>query len=398
MGKGGELIIQYFPSLEVGANRLLCVSSSHSIKNIFSQSEQMQCMRFMTKCVLFVDWLDLWVSDRGYSHQFQDALLGLEINLLYATLDRLQVISTHQSVWPIGSVEICLSWHFPLWYGYGGGLKCLERLPYFNKTVYPLMSLPLVAYCTLPADWIHHSHVMFLQLTLSFSTYNPETDRPGHLCSFINHEMLYFMSSFSHCIHKYWILSLNLGLFCCTFDMNLTQCLSFLLHIWSLLLVCWLVWCFLFMQITNLESLWFISLFISIFATGILEMQWSGLGRWMVEKWAVLGYWRCFCSPFCSVSRSIEGPCWYWHKFHSHPSAQKRRVLMSIMHPSGHPVWFPHLHSWSSISWCCYWHLRCCQQWTPTIAWGKNLWKIMVQFYSLVSSLYTNFCYYPWVQ
>jgi hypothetical protein len=31
MGKGGELIIQDFPSLEVGANRsLLCVSSRHS--------------------------------------------------------------------------------------------------------------------------------------------------------------------------------------------------------------------------------------------------------------------------------------------------------------------------------------------------------------------------------
>ena len=32
------------------------------------------------------------------------------------------------------------------------------------------------------------------------------------------------------------------------------------------------------MQISNFASIWFISLFISIFATGILEMRWSGVG------------------------------------------------------------------------------------------------------------------------
>lgn len=57
--------------------------------------------------------------------------------------------------WALGSVEICLSRHCPLWYGYGGGsgggLKCLERLAYINTTVYPLTSLPLLAYCVLPA-------------------------------------------------------------------------------------------------------------------------------------------------------------------------------------------------------------------------------------------------------
>ncbi|KAD6119445.1 hypothetical protein E3N88_10716 [Mikania micrantha] len=53
--------------------------------------------------------------------------------------------------WALGSVEILLSKHCPIWYGYGGGLKPLERLSYINSVVYPLTSLPLVAYCTLPA-------------------------------------------------------------------------------------------------------------------------------------------------------------------------------------------------------------------------------------------------------
>ncbi|RRT70682.1 hypothetical protein B296_00010788 [Ensete ventricosum] len=53
--------------------------------------------------------------------------------------------------WALGSVEIFLSKHCPLWYGYGGGLKWLERMSYINATVYPWTSIPLLAYCTLPA-------------------------------------------------------------------------------------------------------------------------------------------------------------------------------------------------------------------------------------------------------
>uniref|UniRef100_UPI001CB90B87 cellulose synthase A catalytic subunit 2 [UDP-forming]-like isoform X1 n=1 Tax=Erigeron canadensis TaxID=72917 RepID=UPI001CB90B87 len=53
--------------------------------------------------------------------------------------------------WALGSVEILLSKHCPIWYGYGCGLKPLERLSYINSVVYPLTSVPLVAYCTLPA-------------------------------------------------------------------------------------------------------------------------------------------------------------------------------------------------------------------------------------------------------
>lgn len=53
--------------------------------------------------------------------------------------------------WALGSIEIFFSRHSPLWYGYGGKLKWLERLAYINTTVYPFTSIALLAYCTLPA-------------------------------------------------------------------------------------------------------------------------------------------------------------------------------------------------------------------------------------------------------
>ncbi|KDP36709.1 hypothetical protein JCGZ_08000 [Jatropha curcas] len=109
--------------------------------------------------------------------------------------------------WALGSVEIFLSRHCPLWYGYGGGLKWLERLSYINATVYPLTSLPLLAYCTLPA-------------------------------------------------------------------------------------VCLLTGKFITPELSNAASLWFLSLFICIFATSILEMRWSGVGLddwWRNEQFWVIG-------------------------------------------------------------------------------------------------------------
>jgi cellulose synthase A len=54
--------------------------------------------------------------------------------------------------WALGSVEIFFSRHSPLLYGYkNGNLKWLERFAYINTTIYPFTSLPLLAYCTLPA-------------------------------------------------------------------------------------------------------------------------------------------------------------------------------------------------------------------------------------------------------
>nr|AFD33697.1 cellulose synthase A [Eucalyptus camaldulensis] len=113
--------------------------------------------------------------------------------------------------WALGSVEILLSRHCPIWYGYGCGLKWLERFSYINSVVYPLTSIPLIAYCTLPA-------------------------------------------------------------------------------------VCLLTGKFIVPEISNYASLIFMALFISIAATGILEMQWGGVGIhdwWRNEQFWVIGGVSC---------------------------------------------------------------------------------------------------------
>ncbi|KAL5555785.1 hypothetical protein UlMin_038021 [Ulmus minor] len=109
--------------------------------------------------------------------------------------------------WALGSVEIFLSRHCPIWYGYGGGLKWLERFSYINSVVYPWTSLPLLVYCALPA-------------------------------------------------------------------------------------ICLLTGKFIVPEISNYASLIFIALFMSIAATGILEMQWGGVGIddwWRNEQFWVIG-------------------------------------------------------------------------------------------------------------
>lgn len=54
--------------------------------------------------------------------------------------------------WSLGSVEIFMSRHCPVWYALRGGkLKFLQRLAYINITTYPFSSIPLLAYCTFPS-------------------------------------------------------------------------------------------------------------------------------------------------------------------------------------------------------------------------------------------------------
>ncbi|CAL9165958.1 unnamed protein product [Musa hybrid cultivar] len=110
--------------------------------------------------------------------------------------------------WALGSVEIFLSRHCPLWYGYGGGrLKWLQRLAYINTIIYPFTSLPLIAYCSLPA-------------------------------------------------------------------------------------ICLLTGKFIIPTLSNIASVWFLGLFISIILTSVLELRWSGVGIedwWRNEQFWVIG-------------------------------------------------------------------------------------------------------------
>ncbi|XP_021283907.1 cellulose synthase A catalytic subunit 5 [UDP-forming]-like [Herrania umbratica] len=109
--------------------------------------------------------------------------------------------------WALGSVEIFLSRHCPIWYGYGCGLKSLERFSYIASVVYPLTSIPLLIYCTLPA-------------------------------------------------------------------------------------VCLLTGKFIVPEISNYASILFMSLFVVIAVTSILEMQWGGVGIhdwWRNEQFWVIG-------------------------------------------------------------------------------------------------------------
>ncbi|CAK9223175.1 unnamed protein product, partial [Sphagnum troendelagicum] len=129
--------------------------------------------------------------------------------------------------WALGSVEICLSQHCPIWYGYKGGhLKCLQRLAYINIAIYPFTALPLVAYCTLPA-------------------------------------------------------------------------------------ICLLSGKFIIPTMSNSASLWFISLFLSIFATGILEMRWSGVAIhewWRNEQfWVISGVSAHLFAIFQGLFKMLAG-------------------------------------------------------------------------------------------
>jgi len=137
--------------------------------------------------------------------------------------------------WALGSIEILLSRHCPIWYGYNGRLKLLERIAYINTIVYPITSIPLLAYCMLPA---------FCLITNTFII--PEVSSSFHL--FTTH---LFENAFFTYIH---------------FVLNL--------------------------QISNLASLCFMLLFASIYASAILELKWSDVALedwWRNEQFWVIG-------------------------------------------------------------------------------------------------------------
>ncbi|GJY13839.1 cellulose synthase A catalytic subunit 7 [UDP-forming] [Tanacetum coccineum] len=105
-----------------------------------------------------------WIYGIGHckiSGGIKDALQGWKSVLLYAkkaprflwgcTIIVYDSVCNQVLRWALGSVEIFMSRHCPLWYAWGGKLKTLERLAYINTIVYPFTSIPLLAYCTLPA-------------------------------------------------------------------------------------------------------------------------------------------------------------------------------------------------------------------------------------------------------
>ncbi|KAL1085659.1 hypothetical protein V6Z11_D08G064600 [Gossypium hirsutum] len=70
--------------------------------------------------------------------------------------------------WALGSVEILFSRHCPIWYGYGGRLKWLERFAYVNTTIYPVTAIPLLMYCTLPAVCLLTNKFIIPQVSLFY--------------------------------------------------------------------------------------------------------------------------------------------------------------------------------------------------------------------------------------
>lgn len=148
--------------------------------------------------------------------------------------------------WALGSVEIFLSRHCPLWYGFAGGrLKWLQRMAYINTIVYPFTSLPLIAYCTLPA-------ICLLTGKFIIPTVN-------------------FLSLLKSIIKKK------------KKKLNFSIILPFAVYIYLMCMV---------LQLSNLASLLFLGLFISIIVTSVLELRWSGVGiedLWRNEQFWVIG-------------------------------------------------------------------------------------------------------------
>ena len=108
------------------------------------------------------NWQQFFLIGRGNSGSVHNTAIG---QLLAEIKNKIKNMAAHGyrnwqtfqkfgNSWALGSVEILLSRHCPIWYGYSGRLKWLESLAYINTTVYPITSIPLVAYCTLPAIYL----------------------------------------------------------------------------------------------------------------------------------------------------------------------------------------------------------------------------------------------------
>ena len=65
------------------------------------------------------------------------------------------------------------------------------------------------------------------------------------------------------------------------------------------------------MQLSNVASLWYLTLFVCIFATGILEMRWSGVGLadwWRNEQfWVIGGVSAHFFAVFQGLLKVVAG-------------------------------------------------------------------------------------------
>ncbi|XP_020272341.1 probable cellulose synthase A catalytic subunit 8 [UDP-forming] isoform X2 [Asparagus officinalis] len=66
--------------------------------------------------------------------------------------------------WSLGSIEVLFSRHCPIWYGCR--LRLFQRISYVNATIYPFTSIPLVAYCTLPAVCLITGKFIIPQISL----------------------------------------------------------------------------------------------------------------------------------------------------------------------------------------------------------------------------------------
>lgn len=106
--------------------------------------------------------------------------------------------------WALGSVEIFLSRHCPLWYGCSGGrLKWLQRMAYINTIVYPFTSLPLVAYCTLPA-------ICLLTGKFIIPTVTCQTSNLGHVYIVYSTDLVFFIAAIKPSKHVVsWSLHIN---------------------------------------------------------------------------------------------------------------------------------------------------------------------------------------------